>query len=193
MPTDTILHLINNMGNAKRENRDKAARFILKQPIYFEDLLELSLNISYKFHYKAAWVLELVLEKNLHNIFPYLNLFCASIGAVKNDSAARPLAKISLWVVEVYVKQTDIILLQYTSNTQINQLITTNFDWLIGNFKVATKVHAMDTLFLLSQLNNEQTHWIREQLQGVLLEQISYGSAGFQNHSKKILQKIEKN
>lgn len=192
MTDQTVQNLIDTMGNARRENRDRVAHFIIKQPRYFEDLLELSLQIKYKYHYKAAWVLELVLEKNLHFLYPYFDYFSEHIGFIKNDSAARPLSKICKWMVNNYIKNTDPILTHYIHNKQIAAIVQTNFDWLIGNFKVATKVFALDSLYDLGSLDLPETQWINEQLQAVLAEQISYRSSGFQNHGKKILNLLRK-
>lgn len=188
MPKDeTVRILIDTMGNARRENRDKAARFILNQPVYFEDLLTLALQNSYTFHFKAAWVLELVLEKNLQYLYPYLDFFCEHLTDIQVDSAARPLSKISAWFIEKWVKNIDPILSEYCKEKQIQELVQANFDWLIGDFKTATKVFAIDSLFYLGKLGLPETDWIHEQLQAVLSEQMSSGTPGFQNHGKKIL------
>lgn len=62
------------------------------------------------------------------------------------------------------------------------------FDWLILDKKVATKAYAMRALFQFGKLQD----WIYPELQVILEQQYSSGSAGFQFASKEILGKIAK-
>ncbi|MEN1786069.1 MAG: hypothetical protein AAGF77_13140 [Bacteroidota bacterium] len=70
--------------------------------------------------------------------------------------------------------------------SHLEGIATVCFDWFIGEYKVATKVFAMTSLFYLGATFD----WIRPELKAILTEKIAYGSAGFQNRGAKILEKL---
>ncbi|WP_278036392.1 hypothetical protein [Flavobacterium nitratireducens] len=95
------------------------------------------------------------------------------------------MSKVIYLLIEAHYKieKTDI---HFTEN-QLQELIEINFDWLIGDTKVASKVYAMRSLLLLGKDFN----WILPELQSVLTKDFSSHTAAYKAVSKHILKKIK--
>jgi hypothetical protein len=91
----------------------------------FSDLLELALNTENKYHHKACWILELMLEKHLSTITDFFLLFCQSLSTFKHESAIRAIAKIWQFT-------TKHLLLSSIEEKQITESCS---DWLIDEIK----------------------------------------------------------
>ena len=92
--------LYKNIANssAYRISRDENTQLILANVALFPDLLTLALNVADKNHHKACWVLELVLEKQLHLLTDHLPVFCISLSEFRNESATRAVSKICMFL-----------------------------------------------------------------------------------------------
>jgi len=75
----------------------------------------------------------------------------------------------------------------FLAENHIELMVEACFDWLILDKKVATKAYAMRALFQFGKLQD----WIYPELQVILEQQYSSGSAGFQFACKEILGKIK--
>ena len=190
MIQNEVYLLIENMGNAARINRQKAADYILHHPESFESLLLLAFDVKYKRHFKAAWVLEFVLEQKIHWLYPHLDYFCENIHRFKHESAIRPMAKIVYWVAVRYINKKDLTLNNLLNINHINLIIETGFDWMIQNIKVAPKVYTMRTLYNLGKIKDRDLDWVHGELKQIILQQISSGSPAYQSIGKRILKKI---
>ncbi len=186
----SIQTLIDQMGTAQRKNRLKAAEYIIEHPEYFKDLLDLVFKVKYKYHYKAAWILEFVLEKNLNWLFPHLDFFTKNLYLLKNDSAIRPIAKICQCLATAYMKQKKLIYIHHLEHKYIERIVETGFDWMIGNYKIASQVYTMDTLYYFGCIPLENYEWIHPALKNIILQNSASKSAGYQTHGKKILKLI---
>lgn len=165
-------------SNAYRVSRDENALLVLTDSHLFPDLLAIALNTADKNHYKACWIMELVLEKQLHLLTNYLPLFCNSLSSFTNESALRSISKICLFLS---------LHLQLTS-LQEEQVTENCLDWLIQeNRKVATKAYAIRTLFELGK--NQK--WIYPELQRILSDDYPKYSAGYKAVAREILKKIK--
>ena len=78
--------------------------------------------------------------------------------------------------------------LKAIDSTQQEQMVTVAFDWLIGNYKVATKVFAMTSLFHLGT----NFPWVRLELRSIIEQQMMNGTAGLVNRGSKILEALKK-
>jgi hypothetical protein len=93
MNSELYTNIVN--GYAYRISRDENAQLILINADLFPNLLELALNLDDKNHYKACWILELVLEKQINFVPDHLPVFSFSLSKFTNESALRSISKIS--------------------------------------------------------------------------------------------------
>ncbi|PQB04569.1 adenylosuccinate lyase [Aureitalea marina] len=171
---------------AHRENRMKAAQWVLANPDCFEDLLNYSLQHGEKIAIKASWVLEFVFLERPELLYPQIDTFCSQIGGATRESAIRPFAHISEVLCVNYYKKFDPKLRSVLNDTHKQQLVECCFDWMIGDHKVACQARAMLCLYYLG---NEQ-EWVHPELVQILKERIHHGSAGYKNRAQKILDKL---
>jgi len=115
--------LYKNLANTSnyRVSRNENAHLILTDSQLFSNLLEIALNTDDKIHYKACWILELVLEKQPHLLADYLDFFCKTLPIFTNASALRSISKICLFLSQ-HISLTPLQEKQITENC---------FDWLI--------------------------------------------------------------
>lgn len=184
MNKNDLINQINTIKNAKRVYRNAATDFVIHQPETFSFLLELIFKNQSKTAIKSAWVLELVCQKNILLIKEHLDFFINNINTITDESALRPISKTCSFIVNAYQNNK----LELTNN-QKEIIIETNFDWVITKHKVATKVFAMETLYLLGKEYN----WVHTELKLILEKNTSTESAAYQSRSKKILKQLNNN
>ena len=174
--------------DASKKSREDYAAIVLKDLSLLQELINTVLLIDDTTSCRAAWVLELVCNDYIYGIIPYLDVFTKNLHKIHLDSAIRPTAKICGFIAEAYYTKGDSTFKRLLKPEQKERIIETNFDWLITNNKVATKAHAMQTLFLFGQ--NET--WIHTELFQILQRDFQTESAGYKARAKHILQKIKK-
>ncbi|MFC6096517.1 hypothetical protein ACFPVY_07635 [Flavobacterium qiangtangense] len=181
--------LYKNVQNstAHRPSRDFNANFVIKNPELLSDLMKILLETKDKNHHKACWISELIFEKHIDWLSPYLDIFCETLSSYSNESALRSLSKICLFSANYHMKKLKSKEI-FLAENHLELMIEACFDWLITDKKVATKAYAMRALFQFGKLQD----WIYPELQVILEQQYSSGSAGFQFASKEILGKIAK-
>jgi hypothetical protein len=171
--------------NAYRENRLKGAQTILENPDYFPELISICFDIHDKNTHKACWILEFVSYEKLEWLQPHLDFFCSNLKKLKDESSIRPIAKIcQLLVIAHYKKsETNISL----SETQLQDIIETSFDWLITDTKVAAKAYSMRTLHILGKYYD----WIHPELQIILTKDYANHTAAYKAVAREVLKKIK--
>lgn len=174
--------------NAKRVNRLIVANLVLSNKKIFPYLLEITFDVNNKISIKAAWVLEIVCEKNLSFIAPYLDYFTENIGNLKHDSAVRPASKICMFLAKAYASKKEILFRNYLTKTHIDQIIETGFDWMISNHKVATKAYTMETLLLFGKNHP----WVHNELKLILQQNMAAESPAYKARGRMTLQCINK-
>ena len=107
MTKEYLIKQLTNIENAKRINRDRVANVVLQNKELLPYLVEIMFTSETKLSIKAAWILEIVCEKNLSLIVPYLDFFTENIGNVKHDSAVRPASKICNFIAIAYSSKND--------------------------------------------------------------------------------------
>jgi len=181
--------LYKNIANssAHRASRDENAKFISENPALLGDLLQIALDVNDKNHYKACWVLELVLAQSIDWLYPYMNIFCEKLPLFFQEGAVRSISKICLFIcVEEQRKSKSG---SHSLNQQQERQITECcFDWLIGDYKVATKAYAARALFELGK----NSDWIYPELHIILENGFVQHSAAYKVVAKEILRKISK-
>ena len=171
---------------AHRENRMKAAQWVLAHPEHVEGLLRYTFKHNEKVALKASWALEFVFLEKPELLYPYLDLFFSEIGEATHESVIRPLAHISEILCIKYYKKKDPELRAVLDEPHKQLLIECCFDWLIGDHKVACQCRAMTCLYYLGS----EQEWIYPELKHILNDRIHHGSAGYKNRAQKILDKL---
>jgi hypothetical protein len=177
-----------NYVNASREKRLYYAELVIANPDLIGPLITIMFEVNDKAACKAAWVFEYVCVEKLEAIVPYLDVFADNISKVYLDSSVRPMAKVCEYIVKAYYTQTDHEIKNHLSEVHQEKIIEACFDWLINDEKIAPKVYAMNTLYLLGNEYN----WIHPELVIILERDFQTQSAGFKARAKHILKKIGK-
>lgn len=181
MDVNKILYQSIEKSTAHRPSRDFHCEMIFDQPHLLDDLMQLAMNVNDKNHHKACWILELVLERNILWLSPFLEQFCEALSLYVHDGAVRSVSKICLFAAEKHSKTNN-----FLKPGQMAKITEACFDWLIGEAKVASKAYAMRALFQTGKFQQ----WVYPELK-ILLE-IGYPdhSPAYQAAAKEILRKI---
>ena len=182
----SLLKELNAINNAGRESRLKVAKMVLKDQELFESLLETAFEHDNELSVKAIWVLELVCEKNLEWMAFNLPYFIKNISKPKEESAVRSISKICNLIAQDYNSKFDSPIKLIMTEDHVSQMIETCFDWLISDFKVATKAHAMETLYFLGI----KTGWVHYELKMIIEKNLPIESPGSIARAKKVLESM---
>ncbi|MBD0833153.1 adenylosuccinate lyase [Aestuariibaculum sediminum] len=187
MTNDEFFNELTNMSGA-RENRLKYAEMVLKDMTLFPKLLDISLLTNSETSSRALWVLEFVCLENLNAVIPFLEVFTNNLKNIHLESSIRPTAKICALITEAYTSKETNEFKKVLTTKHKEHIIESCFDWLINDHKVASKVHAMQSLFFLGL----ETSWIHPELIQILKRDFHHQSAAFKSRSRHILNKIKK-
>jgi hypothetical protein len=166
-------------GTAHRKCRDDNKYFVLENTVFLEDLTTIAFDYLDKNHYKAYWILELICEENIELFTPFINKFCEKLSSYTKDHTKRPVSKICM----LLTKSNKIQLSEF----QEQKIIEACFDWLIQDEKVAAKVYAMRSLFLLEKKHE----WINPEIKTILSQDYSQQSPGYKACAKDILKRLK--
>lgn len=184
MKTKDLSTILRGVKNAKRIYRDAAAETILLHPELIPELIDKIFDIEDPLHIKAAWVFEIICLEDISLLDPHISDFIRGMPLIKHESALRPVSKIcSLWNTYFYSGKSTV---KNLTSAERETIISCNFDWLIGNHKVATQVFAMDSL----KLYGSEDEWILFELKSVLEKNAAAGSSGYRSHARKILKNL---
>ncbi len=183
-----LLLQLNNIENAKRVNRLRVSNLVLENKELFPYLLEIVFETSNKISIKAAWILEFVLTEKLDWILPHLDYLTSNLNIVKFNSSVRPLSKICNFLAIEYRSKKDNNVKENLKKDHIELMIETGFDWMIGDFKVATKAYSMNFLYLLGK----DYDWVHEELTLIIQQNITKESSAYKSRGKITLKLINK-
>uniref|UniRef100_UPI00404B6D4C hypothetical protein n=1 Tax=Flavobacterium sp. TaxID=239 RepID=UPI00404B6D4C len=177
-----FLYQVVQKTTAHRASREALVATVLEMPNPLANLLKIAANFSDKNHHKAAWAIEIIAESK-PDLFQDLQPdFCAILPKIQDEQTLRPFAK-SLFL----LTKSQIVKF---STAQKQTIIETCFDWLIQDRKVAAKVYAMRTLFMLgTQTEHPEIH---PTLKSIISQDASYHSAAYKAATKDILKKLVK-
>jgi hypothetical protein len=167
-------------SSAHRKSRVDNARFVLKNKLA-DDLITLALDVNNKHHFKACWILELVLEEDLSLLASRLTEFCDALPIWTNNSALRSIAKICMFCTQQLKKQPD-----FLSEQQIIQITDACFQWLISEEKVAVKAYAIYALYE----TGKRLDWVYTELTPVLQHGFPDHSPAYKAAARQILARI---
>lgn len=171
--------------NAYRENRLKAAQNVLENPSLFCELVSICFSPEDKNNHKACWILEFVSYEELHWLQPHLDFFCSNLKILRDESAMRPIAKVTQLLVKSHYKKNENGI--KLSEENIQDCIEASFDWLINDTKVATKAYSIRTLYILGNYYD----WIHPELKVILDKDFGDHSAAYKAVAKEVLKKIK--
>ncbi len=166
-------------STAHRSSRNNNCNAALQNPENLAELFAVAFDLKDKIHFKGCWALELVLEKNLALILPYIETFCNRLSGYDNDSAIRSVSKICL-----FLSQSKTIAL---TGSQEEKIIETCLDWLIQDEKVAAKAYAMRALYQFGK----KYPWINDELKTILSQDYPQHSAAYKAAAKDILKRLK--
>jgi hypothetical protein len=166
-----------------RVNRQKYADEVLDNPELFPELIRLCFQTSDKNAAKACWILEFVCYEKLEWIEDLLDFFCSHVNNLKDESAIRSVAKVCQLLILSHYKKKEIQL----SPKHLDEIIESNFDWLINDTKVASKAYAMRTLYILGQ----HYDWIHPELKTIITKDYPNHSSAYKAVAREVLKKIK--
>ncbi|MEM6893360.1 MAG: hypothetical protein AAF554_06675 [Bacteroidota bacterium] len=136
--------------------------------------------------FMASWALDNLLRKNLSLLLPHIDFFIAGLPEMQSDSSIRPMAHCcEMLLIKIYEKK-DPVYQKAINKGHKDVLLSTNFDWLIGPYRAATKVFAMTNVYYLGK----DFDWVHPELTSVLQDTLSKGSTAYQNRGSKILKRL---
>lgn len=189
MNKEFLILQLEKMQNTKRENRLRVANLVLENCELLPFLLEITFEIKTKLSIKAAWSLELVLEKQLDWLTPHLDYFTDNISSVVFDSAVRPMSKICNFIAISYNSKKESLIKEFISDIHIKKIIEAGFDWMITKQKVAVKAYTMNALYLFGK----NYDWVHQELKLIIQQNITKESAAYMARGKITLALINKN
>ncbi|MES2813089.1 MAG: hypothetical protein V4670_11515 [Bacteroidota bacterium] len=177
-----LYQLLENCTIARKE-RDKMRNLVIRKPELTPELCSIAFHLEDEIHIKAYWILELISEKKLKLLVPYIEDFCETIPKLTDDSAKRTASHIIYYLAKSNHRANGINLTQL----QETQIIEMCFDWLIRDEKVATKVYAIKALFVLGK----KYDWIHPELKNIIQQDYTHHTAAYQAATRIILKKLK--
>lgn len=173
-------------ADKSRENRKKAAGFMLRHPELMPDLLRLCYRFDDPLSCKACMTLEFICKQQLHRLLPFLDEFIANLSRFTFDAAVRPAAHIARMLTVAYFGKNPSPVKDRLTETHRKQLAGVYFDWLMSNRKVAVKAYAIYSLY---ELGKEQS-WIYPELKTILEQNMHRHSAAYKAAARNTLTKL---
>lgn len=171
-----------------RESRLNCAQLIKNDMKLFPYIIDMVFKVDDKISCHAAWVFEFVCADYIYAIIPHLDMFTKNIHKVHLDSAIRPVSKVCQFIAKAYYSKENNTFKRLLSPKHKERIVEVCFDWMINKHKVATKVFAMETLFLFGQ----NDAWIHNDLKQILEQDFQTQSAAFKSRAKHILIRMKK-
>jgi len=189
MDSEYLIQELNNIENAKRDNRQRVANIVSERPELIAPLVKTTFLVDDKVSVRAAWILEWICtHNNLNLILPYLDEFTSNIKHLKFDSTIRPCAKICEHLAIAFTSKKENLVKQQLKEKQIQLIIETGFDWLITPQKIAVRAYTMNFLYLFGLSKD----WIHPELKHLISTKIIHESKGCKARGRHVLEAIEK-
>lgn len=175
--------------HAKRLSKvevDQLVAHLLDHPALTGPLLQEVFKEDKSGTFNASWTFNHLMRKRLPYLLPVFDAFVQGLEHLTSDSCIRPMAHVCQRVTEAYFEKKNLAFRSRITEEQLEKLLMVCFDWLIGNYKTASKVFAMTSLYHLGQ----RFTWVPPELKQVLVDTIAVGSPGYQHRAKKTLDKL---
>ncbi|SNR15488.1 adenylosuccinate lyase [Tenacibaculum jejuense] len=189
MSIDFLISILNTVENPKKVNRNKAANIVLEQPELIEFLVDLTFKTDEKISIKAAWILEWICTHHgINYLIPYIDTFTTNIHSLRFDGVLRTCAKNCEHLAIAFDEKNHNKTKETLTDSHIDAIIETGFDWLISNQKIAVKAYTMNTLFLFGKYKD----WVHSELEHIIRTKVIHESKGCEARGKKVLSLIHK-
>jgi hypothetical protein len=151
--------------------------------------VEVTFEVENKLSVRAAWILEWICTHNdLNLILPHLDVFTKNIKLLIFDSAIRPCAKVCEHLAVHYTNKQENPVKEFLTDSHIESIIETGFDWLITPQKIAVRAYTMTALYLFGLSRD----WVHPELEHLIRTKIIHESKGCTARGKYILELIKK-
>lgn len=177
-----------NYVNHSREKRAYYAQLVLDNPSLFPYALDILFMVDDEHSNRAGWLCEFVCKQELSILYPYLDHFTETMGTVYQDSALRPVAKITEYLTLAYYKKKDPLARKSLRPNHKKRLVETGFDWMITEQKVAVKAYTMTSLFWLGT----EIEWVHPELHRIMEDGYATGSAAYKARCRHTFEAIRK-
>lgn len=167
-------------SSAHTQNRIDNGNYILQNSHLVEELIKHSFRTENKLHIRACYILEKAFDLQLDLALPYLDLIRINLYKLKNDSAIRCVSRFLVFLVQDNSKK------NYLTGNQLEKITESSFDWLISDYRVAVKHHAVNILLEIGR----KTSWIYPELKIILEKEIEFPSPEYKSIVKKFLKMI---
>ncbi|MEM7485939.1 MAG: hypothetical protein AAF348_12090 [Bacteroidota bacterium] len=182
------LHIVLNSGRLSKQEITEIVKKLVVQPELTYPLLLEVLEQDKQDSFNASWVFDHLMRKKLEFLLPHYETFTKGLADLKSESIIRPMAHVCELSMERYFKIKDSRFIEHISNVHLERIMTINFDWLIGEYKIAAKAFAMSSLFYLGI----HYDWIHPELKIILEQNIHGATAGYRSRASKILAGLQK-
>ncbi len=184
--TEKELFPILNSGRLSKPQIDQLVGNLVKQPQLAKILFEAIFVEDQQGTFNASWAFDHLMRKKLEYILPFFNDFANRLAELRTESCIRPMAHVCEMVCMAYFKKKDPAFTQHITDSQLEQIMTVCFDWLISPMNIAPKVFSMTSLYYLGQ----KFDWVHPELKQVLQDTYADGTPGFRSRAKKTLDKL---
>jgi len=186
--TEEELHIVLHSGRISKSQINGLVDQLMKEPQLAQMLYEEVLLEDKEGTFNASWTFDHLMRKKLTYLLPFFEDFVNGLSELQTESCIRPIAHVCEMVCEAYFKKKDPVFTQNITDDQLEKIMTSSFDWLIGPMNMAPKVFSMTSLYYLGLKFN----WVHPELKLVLEDSYAEGSTGYQNRAKKTLDKLAK-
>lgn len=172
-------------STAHTKSRYNNANFVLQNLNLLPVLIAFSFDVNDKNHHRAAAILDIVFELQFGLIYQFKDLILKDLHILKNDSAIRSISRFVMPLVEENCRKIKTNS-NFLSEIQIEKITEVCFDWLISDYRVAVKQHA---IYMLLEIGKTQD-WIYPELRIILERDAVGGSPAYKSIAKRILKVI---
>lgn len=172
-------------SSAHTKSRKDNAEFVLQNLHLLPELIAFSFIVKDKQHIRACAVLDKVFELQLGLSFQFIDMICNDLHKLKNDSAIRSISRFVMFLVQYNTKNIKTNS-SYLSENQLEKITEVCFDWLISDYRVAVKQHAIYMLFEIGKTQD----WIYSELRIILEKDANENSPAYKSIAKRILKQI---
>ncbi len=181
------LEFYNRIKNstAHTKSRHDNANFVLQNLNLLPDVITHSFDINDKSHHRAAAILDIVFELQFGLLYQYKDIILNDLHFLKNDSAIRSISRFVMHLVQDNSKKIKTNS-DFLTEIQIEKLTEICFDWLISDYRLAVKQHAIYILFEIGKTQE----WIYPELRIILEKDAVGNSPAYKSLARKILKVI---
>jgi len=173
MPDTETLECI-LLSEMSRRNTDLVVDLISQKPGLFDEIFRIFLRNEEPVSRRAAWVIDIISEKEPELLLPHIERIVEMLPLFSHDGLKRHSLRMLLRS-------------PLPRDEHLGTLMNICFDWLLSpNEAVAAKVHCMDILYSISQIEPDLKKELADSIEWRLREE----TPGYKNKGEKLLKKL---